>query len=150
MEQDQTIEIPRVFFDAAVLIAGAASRSGAGRLLLKAAELGLVTGITSAQAVAEARRNLEAKLPGAVCAFEQLLSACVTVAGDPSVAAEAQLAGQADSKDLPILAAAVENGAHFLVTFNIRHYSLATERPRVTRPGDLLRAIRGRLSGLLR
>ena len=56
---------PRVFFDADVLFAGAASPSeqGASLVLLRMAELSLIEAITSDQVISEVERNLTAKMP---------------------------------------------------------------------------------------
>ena len=192
VHERETIEVPRLFFDADALIAGAASGSGASRVLLKAAEASIVLervrespillsreksrrrlptiggcaarttalegqyrgfsntlqGITSQQAVTEARRNLNDKLPDATRAFESLLAACLRLVPDPDPQTETQLARQAAEDDVPLLASAVECDAHFLVTFNVRHYWPEATRPQPIRPGDLLRAIRAHLTGL--
>jgi len=128
-----------------VLIAGSASATGASRLLLKAAELGLVEGVTSQQAATEAARNLSEKLPSVVPAFQELLASCVTVLPDPSAEQENALRGQAHPEDLPLLAAAVQSRSHFLVTFNVRHYFPTGGSLRVLRPGALMTIIRQQL-----
>jgi hypothetical protein len=65
----------RVYFDADVLFAGAASPSdhSASQVLLALSESTLIEGVTSALAVDECRRNLEAKLPAATGDFDHPL-----------------------------------------------------------------------------
>ena len=99
---------PRVFIDADVLIAGAASTTGASHLVLRLSELGLIDGIVSAQVVREAERNLERKVPAAIPTFRALLAAACQLVGDPSEDRMAALQEQADPKDVPILAAALD------------------------------------------
>ena len=53
----------RVFFDADVLMAGSISSSGASHILLRLCEYTVLKGLTSQQAVAEAARNLQEKMP---------------------------------------------------------------------------------------
>ena len=98
-----------IFFDADVLIAGAASTTGASHILLQLAELTLVTGLTSQYAVNEAERNLAVKLPAATTPFKLILKAAVTVARPPTSSLVQSLADQAHAKDVPILAAAIAN-----------------------------------------
>jgi predicted nucleic acid-binding protein len=140
--------VPRLFFDADVLLAGAASDRGASRLLLKASELGLVAGFTAEQAVVEARRNLHRKLPEHCEVFEALIQSCLQVAPDPAAETEKRLAGHAVPDDLPLLSVAVECRADFLLTFNTRHYFPTRRKPRIMTPGNLLKAIRAQLSAL--
>jgi predicted nucleic acid-binding protein len=111
-----------VFLDADVLIAGSASTTGASHLLLRLAEAGALEAVTSRQAVQEADRNLLAKLPAAVPAFRAILSSAVRVVADPSPRAAAGFAGQADTDDLPILAAADSSGCDYLEAISQPHY----------------------------
>ena len=76
---------PRVFVDADVLFAGAAAPTehGASLTVLRMAEITLIEAITSQQAVVEAERNLEAKLPAALPAFRLIVSRCLRVTPDP-------------------------------------------------------------------
>ena len=62
---------PRLFVDADVLFAGAASPSehSASLVVLQLAEITLIEALTSQQVITEAERNLAAKLPQALPAF---------------------------------------------------------------------------------
>ncbi len=133
---------PRLVFDADVLIAGAASTTGASHLLLKLAELGILEGITTRLAQAEAERNLRGKLPRALPAFRALLREAIEVVVNPSLSACAGCSAQAEVKDVPHLVAAIEQRCRYLVTFNTRHYWPETQDIEVIRPGDLLQRIR--------
>jgi predicted nucleic acid-binding protein len=140
--ESQAGESLRVFFDADVLIAGAASTSGASHVLLHLAELGLVAGITSEQAVHEVERNLLSKLPAALPAFRAIVSAALQIVSGPGTDALRAFRGQAHESDLPILAAARLNACKYLVTFNVRHYRPAGAGLRATAPGPLVERIR--------
>jgi predicted nucleic acid-binding protein len=143
---------PRIFIDADVLFAGAASPNehSASNLLLRMAELTLIEAITSTQVITEAERNLLDKIPNALPAFQMLVSRCLRVVEDQDPAEIAKYVGLANSEDLPILAAAVQEECSLLVTFNTRHYQPGHPSVSVLKPGDLVLRIRyllARLSG---
>lgn len=146
------LEVPRsvrIFCDANVLIAGAASTTGASHILLQLSELTLLDCLTSPYAVTEAERNLLAKLPAALPAFRLLLEAAVRVTPPPPPSMVRKIAGQAHSKDLPILAAAISGEADFLATFNTRHFRPRNTPPIILQPRDILSRIRSALTRLL-
>lgn len=138
-----------IFCDADVLIAGAASTTGASHILLRLAELTLVKCLTSQYAVNEAERNLSAKLPAALAPFQLILKAAVTIVPPPSSSAIRSVTGQARAKDVPILAAAVANEADFLATFNVRHFHPRKLAPLIRRPGEVVAHVRRSLIHLL-
>ena len=141
---------PRVFVDADVLFAGAAAPTehGASLTVLRMAEITLIEAITSQQAVVEAERNLEAKLPAALPAFRLIVSRCLRVTADPVPADLTSHVGRADPADLPLLVAALREGCPWLVTFNMRHYRSGHPEVTVLRPGDLILRVRDLLAGL--
>jgi predicted nucleic acid-binding protein len=112
---------PRVFVDADVIFAGAASPSehGAGLVTLRMGEITLIDAVTSCQAITEAERNLSAKLPRALTTFRLLVERSLHVVPDPSREDLAAHKDIADPKDLPILGAAVRERCQWLVTFNV-------------------------------
>jgi hypothetical protein len=87
-------------------------------------------------------RNLEEKMPAAMPAFHMLVSRCLHVVADPTVAEIEALSKVADSKDLPILAAAVRENCVFLTTYNIRHFQPGVGSVTVLKPGDLVQRVR--------
>lgn len=141
---------PRVFVDADVLFAGAAAPSehGASLTVLRMAEITLIEAITSQQAVVEAERNLEAKLPTVLPAFRFIVSRCLRVAPNPATADLIPYAGLADPEDLPLLVAALREECPYLVTFNVRHYRPGHPQVTVVRPGELIMRVRDLLAGL--
>ncbi len=139
----------RIFCDSDVLIAGAASTSGASHNLLQLSELTLIACLTSQYTVNEAERNLLAKLPAAVPAFRLVLKAAIEVIPDPPPSVGQSVANQAHAKDVPILAAAVSGEADFLATFNVRHFLPRKIPPFILQSGKILARIRLSLTHLL-
>ena len=143
---------PRIFIDADVLFAGAASPNehSASNLLLRMAELTLIEAVTSTQAITEVERNLQDKMPKALPAFQLLVSRCLRVVADPDPAELAEYAGLANPEDLPILVAALREECSLLATFNVRHYQPGHPSVVVLKPGDMVLRVRyllARLSG---
>lgn len=140
----------RVFVDADVLFAGAASSSehGASLVVLRLAEITLIEAVTSQQVIVEVERNLADYLPSALPTFRMLVSRCLRVVADPLPHEVATHADMADPKDLPILVAAVREVCPWLVTFNIRHFQPGHPAVRVSRPGELVQHVRERLATL--
>lgn len=141
---------PRVFIDADVLFAGSASPNehSASQVILQMAELTLIEAITSRQVIIEAERNLSAKMPKALPAFQLLVSKCLQVVDDPQPDDLKQHYGAANSQDLPILVAAAREGCRLLATFNINHYQPGLPTVTVLKPGDLVLRIRRLLANL--
>jgi len=135
---------PRIFIDADVLFAGAASPNehSASLVILRMAEITLIEAITSRQVITEAERNLQEKMPAALPAFQLLVRRCLKVVDDPTNDEIVAISQSADPKDLPILAAALREGCVYLTTYNIRHYYPGVENVTVLKPGDLVQQIR--------
>jgi predicted nucleic acid-binding protein len=138
-----------VFFDADVLIAGSASKTGASFALIQLSELNIIQGITCDQVISECKRNLEKKIPEALEPFENIISRTITVSADPNKKECLKYTQMVHEKDLPILASAVQNHAKYLVTFNVKHYYPNPSTPiQVVQPKELLHQIRTILSDL--
>jgi hypothetical protein len=135
---------PRIFIDADVLFAGAASPNehSASLVILRMAEITLIEAVASQQVITEVERNLEEKMPAAMPAFRMLVSRCLHVVADPTAAEIEALIKSADAKDLPILAAAVRENCVFRTTYNIRHFQPGVESITVLKPGDLVQRVR--------
>lgn len=141
---------PRVFIDADVLFAGAASPNehSASNLILRMAELTLIEAVTSTQAITEVERSLSEKIPKALPAFRLLVSRCARIVDDPDPAGLTEHTGLADLKDLPILVAAVRSQCGLLATFNLRHFQPGHPSVVVLKPGDLVLRVRYLLAHL--
>jgi predicted nucleic acid-binding protein len=109
--------LDRIFLDANVLFSAAyLENSGLARLWqLEDAEL-----LSSAYAVEEARRNLVLGRPPAVIRLERLMPKLTLV--DPPVDLKLPAGVRLDSKDRPILLAAIHGKADFLLTGDGRHF----------------------------
>jgi hypothetical protein len=141
---------PRIFIDADVLFAGAASPNehSASNLILRMAELTLIEAITSIQVITEAERNLVVTIPKALPAFHLLVSHSLKIVEDPDPALLAVHHGLADPEDLPILVTAVRETCSLLTTFNLRHYQPGHPSVTILKPGDLVLRIRYLLARL--
>jgi hypothetical protein len=141
---------PRVFVDADVLFAGAASPSehSASLVVLRLAEITLIQAISSVQVITEAERNLEAKLPQALPAFGLIISRCLHVVSDPQPNDLLPHADLANPKDLAILVAALRERCPWLVTFNVRHYQPGHSDVTIVRPGEFVLRVRDLLAHL--
>ena len=139
---------PRVFVDADVLFAGAASPSahGASLTVLRMAEITLVEALTSQQVIVEAERNLADKLPQALPAFRLLVSRCLRVVPSPAPADLRPYAGLAEAADLPIRVAALREACPWLVTFNVRQHHPGHPDIIVLQPGEFVLRVRDLLA----
>lgn len=141
---------PRVFVDADVLFAGSASPSehSASLVILRMAEITLIDAVASQQVITEAERNLGDYLPTALPLFRTLVGRCLRIVENPTTDQVAELGSIADSKDLPILGAALRAQCTWLVTFNTRHFQPGYPSVIVLRPGKFVQRIRGLLASL--
>lgn len=138
----------RVFLDASVLFAAAYSASGASREIIRRGILGELSLVVSTLVVMEARRNLEAKAPGAVGDLEILLEAAAPQRVRPSEQEVRSAMRKVAAKDAPVLAAAVKAGADCLVSLDRKHLVgfpalEAASGISILLPGDLLEMLRG-------
>ncbi|HTE83295.1 MAG TPA: PIN domain-containing protein [Dehalococcoidia bacterium] len=109
-------ETTPVFFDASCLAAAAGSPAGGSGYLLTLCQRTFLLGFVSPGVLAEAERNVVAKLPRAQSAYQRLLATTplASVSIDPPAAAPfAELVGQ---KDAHVVAAALAAGAAYLIT----------------------------------
>jgi len=140
----------RVFVDADVLFAGAASPStyGASYIVLRMGELTLLDCLTCQQVILEVERNLAEKLSHKLPELRLLISRCLRVVPDPTPGELKAYHQQADPKDLVILAAARREQCSHLLTFNVSDFHPPEGQIIVRRPGDFLLTVRSYLSAL--
>jgi predicted nucleic acid-binding protein len=143
---------PDLFFDSSALFAGVVSASGASRALLLLAEAGLVSSTVSEQVVAETERAVARKIPRALPNYREALRATgLRIVGDPSpTEIEAHKDIVKHQTDVPIVVAAMQVKADYLVTLNRRHFVddpnvAARSGLRIGAPGDALVWVRERL-----
>jgi predicted nucleic acid-binding protein len=138
---------PRVFLDASVLFAAAASATGASRAIIVLAEIGLIRVIVSSQVLEEAERNLSRKAPRALPFYRQVIaSLSLEMVGEPAPGKVAECAKVIEAKDAPILAAAMEAKPARLVTLDIQHFVvpevMAFSKLTIQTPGEFMQEIR--------
>jgi uncharacterized protein len=118
----------RVFLDANVLFAAAYSPHGLSAFLIELGEAGRLTLLTSALAITEVERNLEAKRPAALPALRQNLTA-VRIVGEPGPTAVERLTPpELSAKDRPLLAAAIVAHATHFVTGDVADFGRFMDR----------------------
>jgi len=112
----------RVFLDANILFSAAWKDGADAALLFELAASGFCELTTSRLAVEEARRNIARKRPARQPALERLVGQ-TRIGKEPAEPhlAVARQHGLPD-KDIPMLAAAVAQGAHLLVTGDRRDF----------------------------
>jgi len=142
-----------LFLDSSALIAGIVSAEGASRALLLLAESGHIALTISEQVLAESERAIARKAPKALSDLRQAILASKTrIVRDPSpedVSVHPNLVSHA--VDIPIVLAAVQAKADYLVTLNRKHFiddpGVAQQAGlRIGTPGDALSWIRGQIT----
>ena len=126
----------RLFFDANTLFTAARNPKGKAVLVVDLGAEGYWDLYTSAYAIEEARRNLEAKFPAALSAFAKLLTSFQ--AGPESRAHPCPT--DLPDKDCPIYLAALGCRATHLLTGDIRDFGPFMNQPKKTN-GLLIQAI---------
>jgi predicted nucleic acid-binding protein len=110
----------RIFLDANILFSAAKSAGAVRELLARARAAGRIL-YADEYVVAEARRNLQAKAPAAMAAFETLLTQ-IRIAAFQANDLAPDVAGRLPEKDRPVLAAAIRLKCDALVTGDRTHF----------------------------
>ena len=137
----------KVFIDTSALIAGILSPTGAAHEVLRLCEAGVVKAVMSRQVLVEADRNISEKLPAFLSEYHVFLKhLSPLIVDDPSRLAVDRAGEIIHRNDAPILAAAIEAGVAYLVTWNTRHFQKKVVRdyaqfPILT-PGEFLEEFR--------
>jgi uncharacterized protein len=132
----------RLFLDANVLFTAAHNPAGRSAAIFQLAGAGVCSIVSSPHALEEARRNLRIKYPGAMDAFERLVTVCSVEPEAPSKDVAWAREQGLPEKDAPILAAAAHARCEVLVTGDRAHFgTLYGQRVRgvqVLSPADAL------------
>ena len=137
----------RVFLDSSVLISGVISQTGASSAILDLGEAGEIIIILSQGVLIETDRVFEKKFPGLIGNFREFMKNLSPIVTDDPTAQEIREAEQVINKDdAPILAAAKNEGVHFMVSLDTKHFHSPKVRqylksPIVT-PGQFLTEFR--------
>ncbi|MGQ0383569.1 MAG: PIN domain-containing protein [Gammaproteobacteria bacterium] len=118
----------RLFLDANVLFTAAHNPDGKAASLFAELRLKRWQLMSSAFAIAEARRNIAGKFPQCAARLDSLLAILVEVPQPATGNADVAL----PDKDLPIYRAAQACGATHLLTGDMRHFGPHMNRPRGT------------------
>jgi predicted nucleic acid-binding protein len=138
----------RVFLDASVLIAAAASPSGGSSLLLEICCGKGCRAVTTKRVLLEAQRNVRKKFsePDLIRFYREIASLELEIAQPATEEELAEYAQLIDRKDAHVLAAAIKSGASFLVTLDRKHFMTRQIREAglplsILTPGEFIRQI---------
>ncbi|WP_107667633.1 putative toxin-antitoxin system toxin component, PIN family [Cyanothece sp. BG0011] len=113
-----------IFADSSILIAGSASSTGASRVVLTMAEIGLFKLLVSEQVLEECQRNINKKLPKAMPVFNEIIdNTNLEVLPNPSLEKFSAYVDIIEPKDAPILAAALLVKADRLLSLNTKDFT---------------------------
>lgn len=112
-----------VFLDASVLVAAAGSPTGGSALVLEVCQGQHFSALCSQRVLLEAQTNIRRKLSAeAMIRFYQTLAALSPkLTPSSTTAEEARYTAWVAPKDAHVIAAAVQDGAHFLLGLNRKH-----------------------------
>ena len=119
---------PRLFLDANILFTAAHNRAGKAAVVIELGVQGRWRCFTSAYALEEARRNLEAKYPAVVQSLHAIATSLQLQEHRPDLRFPASL----PAKDQPIFQAALACRADFLLTGDWQHFGSLMHRPQDT------------------
>lgn len=140
----------RWFLDASVLFSAAYSDTGAAHEIIQLGFAGQLELVVSDLVLEEARRNLAAKAPAALPAFETFVVSAPFVVTDPNYDHVVKMAKFTALKDAPVVAAAMRGRVSCLVSHDVKHLvgNRVLERAadmRILTPGDALQLLRGQV-----
>jgi predicted nucleic acid-binding protein len=141
-------KVVRVFLDSNVILSGLFSERGAPRILLDLLSLRLpfLMGSTGRHNLIEIERNLKKKMPGLFPLFKDYLPKLnLKVIPLPRPEDVRGFPGQIAGKDVPVLVAAIQSKADFLVTGDKQHFGkmkgISEYRLRVVTPSEFIDSI---------
>jgi predicted nucleic acid-binding protein len=142
-----------LFLDSSALLSGIINAKSACRAILLLAESDLLDITISEQVVAETERTIARRAPRGINDLRKaILASHAQIVRDPSPQDVSVSSDQISHvADVPIMLAAVQVQADYLVTINCRHF---IDDPEITMkagwkiasPGDALRWVQGQLS----
>lgn len=113
-----------IFADSSILIVGSASSTGASRVVLTLAEIGLFKLLISEQVLEECKRNLDKKIPKAIPIFDNIINKInIEILPNPSLEEFLPYIDIIEAKDAPILAAALLVNADRLLSLNTKDFT---------------------------
>ena len=133
----------KIFIDTSVIIAGLVSSTGASAAILDLCESEILEMVINKQVLVEADRNFENKFPGLVQEFRNFIKdTSPTLVADPTNAEIRKAQKLINSKDSPILAAALREKVN-LVTLDNHFLSIKRKISiKITSPADFIKKFR--------
>ena len=143
----------KIFLDSNVILSGLLSDRGAPRVILDllCLELPFLRGATGAYNLLEIERNIGKRLPGGLEVFRSCLPRLrLEIVPLPSRQTVESFLPLIAAKDAPVLAAATQWGADFLVTGDKRDFEQLKGDPRISlsiiHPAELIRILGQRMA----
>lgn len=125
----------RAFVDTSVLFAAIYSAHGFARDLIDLSLQEAVVLVVCPLVLEEVERNIAKKVPGKMTAFQELMAILpFEVVPDANKEAFLRAAAYTELKDAPIVAAAIDAGVDYLVTYDRKHL---LDRPEVAEKSGL-------------
>ena len=134
----------KIFIDTSVIIAGLISSTGASAAILDLCESEILEMVINKQVLVEADRNFENKFPCLVQEFRNFIKdTAPTLVADPTNEEIRKAQKLINSKDSPILAAALREKVNFLVTLD-NHFLLLKEKVaiKIVSPAEFIKEFR--------
>lgn len=134
----------RVFIDTSVIIAGLFSSTGASAAILDLCESEMLEMVVNKQVLTEADRNFEKRFSCLVQEFRNFLkNTNPTLVADPTNEEVKKAQKLINSKDSPILAAALREKVDFLITLD-NHFLLIKEKVaiKIVSPAEFIKKFR--------
>ena len=143
----------KIFFDADVLMASAASSSpnSAGQVLLSLSEITLINAITSELIVEECTRNIPTvfeRSDDVLRAFQKIVNRALDVVDRPALDVVQSYRPYAAWSDAPHLACASEHTCRYLVTYNVSDYDTSNLDIEAAESVTVVRRVRTTLADL--
>lgn len=136
----------KVFLDANVYFSGFLSNEGASCFLLELARRNKIQVFATRLVLHEAERNLRKKThPKILKSFRRFLQQTkIRVIPSPDEKILQRCESLIHPKDVPVLAAALESGADYLITLDRRHFlteriSTVLKKMKIVTPADFIR-----------
>jgi putative PIN family toxin of toxin-antitoxin system len=139
----------KIFIDSSVLVAASASKNGASAFILGLCRKEKIKGLVSSDVIKEAQKNVNLKLGH----LEKerltfyLKKSNLYLLPDPEVESIYECEAVIEKKDAPVLAAALNSQADFLITLDRKHFlnqkvANFIKPMEILTPGDFIKTIR--------
>lgn len=137
----------KVFVDSSVLFSACYSSTGASREIIRQGISGKIKLVISKHVIEEVERNLKKDAPQTIPIFQEFLNIVAFKIVHPTKQEVEEAASCVDLKDAPILAAARNAKADYMVSLDTRHLVgipkvASCAKVEIVLPGEFLKRIR--------